>query len=353
MPTPSLRPGSRTAARRSGKAVFRHVLLAGLVLVAWRAGAEGLSPDLLGVIYNRDDGASTRIARYYAAQRRVPAGNLIGLSVPDRATLSREELGRLRADMLQRLSSSVQSLLLVWSRPYAVECMSVTTAFAAGYQPGFCEPGCRSTTLSPLFDTNGWLPADTTGWLPAMLLPSGDETLARAIIDRGIKADGSEPTGTAYLVRTQDAARNVRAAGFAGAEALLSDRLRIVEVETPVKGPLKDILAYFTGAARVEELSRLSFRPGAAADHLTSTGGQLEGSSQMSAVEWLRQGATASYGSVSEPCNVLAKFPDPEVFLDHYRRGDTLLEAYWKSVAMPGQGLFVGEPLSRPYPPQP
>jgi hypothetical protein len=26
-----------------------------------------------------------------------------------------------------------------------------------------------------------------------------------------------------------------------------------------------------------------------------------------------------------------------------------LLEAYWKSVAMPGQGLFLGEPLARPF----
>ena len=73
----------------------------------------------------------------------------------------------------------------------------------------------------------------------------------------------------------------------------------------------------------------------------------------MAAIEWLRQGATASYGSVSEPCNHLGKFPSPAVFLDHYLRGDSLLEAYWKSVAMPGQGLFIGEPLARPYPSHP
>jgi uncharacterized protein (TIGR03790 family) len=69
----------------------------------------------------------------------------------------------------------------------------------------------------------------------------------------------------------------------------------------------------------------------------------------MSALAWIRQGATASYGSVSEPCNFIDKFPRPGVFFDHYLRGETLLEAYWKSVAMPGQGLFIGEPLARPY----
>jgi uncharacterized protein (TIGR03790 family) len=100
-------------------------------------------------------------------------------------------------------------------------------------------------------------------------------------------------------------------------------------------------------------LPKLGFRPGAAADHLTSVGGVLEGGAQMSALEWLRQGATASYGSVSEPCSHPGKFPSPAIFLDHYLHGDTLLEAYWKSVEMPGQGLFIGEPLARPYPDRP
>ena len=330
--------------------MLRNLLLLGLALFTLRAIAEGLTAGDLGVIYSRNDKSSERIAEYYAARRHIPAGNVIGLPVPRRAVISRDELKMLRAVMLQELPSSVQSLLLIWSKPYAVECMSVTTAFAAGYQAGFCEPGCQRTTSSPLFDTRGWLPADTVGWLPAMLLPSDDEALARAVIDRGIKADGSRPTGTVYLVRTQDAARNVRAIGYAETEERLGPRILIRELVTPVHRSIADVFVYFTGIARVEELSELSFRPGAAADHLTSTGGVLDVSGQMSALQWLRQGATASYGSVSEPCNIAGKSPNAGVFLDHYLGGDTLLEAYWKSVAMPGQGLFIGEPLARPFP---
>lgn len=326
-----------------------RVLLLGLTLIVCKAWGEGLSPDRLGVIYNRDDRSSVAIARYYAKRRHIPEANMIGLSVPNRGVIARDELRRLRSEMLLRLPTEVQSLLLVWPRPYAVECMSVTTAFAAGFQTGFCDPGCRNTIKSPLFDSDGWLPADTVGWLPAMLLPSADEALARAVVDRGIEADGSKPAGTVYLIRTKDAARNVRAAGFAEAERRLSNRLKIVDASTPIGAPVTGILAYFTGVARVEEMSKLGFRPGAAADHLTSMGGELEGSKQMSALEWLRQGATASYGSVSEPCNIPGKFPDPAIFVRRYVRGDTLLEAYWKSVAMPGQGLFIGEPLARPY----
>jgi hypothetical protein len=53
---------------------------------------------------------------------------------------------------------------------------------------------------------------------------------------------------------------------------------------------------------------------------------------------------------VAEPCNFTAKFPDPGLLLAYYRRGDTLIESYWRSVAMPGQGVFLGEPLARPWP---
>ena len=320
-----------------------------LLLVAELSAAESLSPERLGIVYNSNDGPSTRIARYYADQRHVPESNLVGLPITDRAVIGREELRRLRNTMLDHLPSSVQSLVLVWSRPYAVECMSVTTAFAAGYEPGFCEPGCQRTNFNPLYDTNGWLPADTTGWLPAMLLPSHDEALARALIDRGVQADGSRAHGTAYLIRTQDATRNVRAPQYDGAQALVAGRVGVRQLSTPIERLSDPAVAYFTGAMWVDELPKIHFLPGAAADHLTSTGGALESTDQMPAIAWLRQGATATYGTVSEPCNHPGKFPSPGVLLDHYLRGETLLEAYWKSVAMPGQGLFMGEPLARPF----
>jgi uncharacterized protein (TIGR03790 family) len=331
----------------------RFGLLALFLACTLSAHGEGLTPARLAVIYDLNNAASRRIAEYYVAERHVPVANLIGLSLPARAVMTRQELADLRSALLAQLPSDVQSLLLVWSRPYAVECMSVTTAFAAGYQPDLCEPGCAATAPNPLFDATGWLPADTTGWLPAMLLPSDDEALARAVILRGLTADGTRPPGIVYLVHTQDSARNVRAAGYPLAVAELANRVRFVEPVTPIEHPLAAALAYFTGVSQVQELSRISFRPGAVADHLTSTGGVLSGGSQMSVLAWLRQGATASYGSVSEPCNHPGKFPNPAIFLKHYLRGDALLAAYWKSVAMPGQGLFVGEPLARPYAGQP
>ena len=69
----------------------------------------------------------------------------------------------------------------------------------------------------------------------------------------------------------------------------------------------------------------------------------------MHALEWLEAGATASYGSVVEPCNWLQKFPNPAVVIGRYLAGETLIESYWKSVEWPGQGVFVGEPLAAPF----
>ena len=106
----------------------------------------------------------------------------------------------------------------------------------------------------------------------------------------------------------------------------------------------------FTGVARVAAMASNRFLDGAIADHLTSFGGVLlSGGGQTTALEWLEAGATGSYGTSSEPCNFRAKFPEVGVVMAHYLAGETLVEAYWKSVLMPGQGVFVGDPLARPF----
>ncbi|HWX30839.1 MAG TPA: TIGR03790 family protein [Steroidobacteraceae bacterium] len=313
------------------------------------ANAETLSAERLGVLYNLDDASSQEVAFYYAAHRAIPKSNVVGVHLGGENILAPGVFAPLRLRALDQLPASVQSLALVWSRPFAVGCMSITSAFAAGYRSAFCEPGCGLTAPNPLFDSEGWLPADTVGWWPAMLIPSDDAAAARALIELGIAAEGSNPRGTVYLVRTRDAARNVRSETYSETESELKNHLPVVEMDDPSERDVAGAIGYFTGAARVDEISHIHFLPGAIADHLTSTGGVLTGGKQMSAAAWLKQGATASYGNVSEPCNHLEKFPNISVLLHHYLRGETVIEAYWKSVAMPGQGLFIGEPLARPY----
>jgi uncharacterized protein (TIGR03790 family) len=84
-------------------------------------------------------------------------------------------------------------------------------------------------------------------------------------------------------------------------------------------------------------------------DSLTSFGGVLSGAGQTMLLDWLAAGLTGSAGTVREPCNYVEKFSNPTVLVPEYTSGNTLLEAYWKSVQWPGEVLFAGEPLSRPW----
>ena len=116
---------------------------------------------------------------------------------------------------------------------------------------------------------------------------------------------------------------------------------------------VSDVLVYLTGLTHVADLDTIGWRPGALADHLTSYGGVLSDSNgQMPVTRWIEAGATATYGTAHEPCNYPQKFPEAGVLLPRYFRGDSAIEAYWKSVAWPGEGNFVGEPLARPFVPE-
>ena len=182
-----------------------------------------------------------------------------------------------------------------------------------------------------------------------MAIAAKDFSAAKKLIDRGIASDGTFPKGVGYLVSTSDTARNVRASLYPEIIKYLGRYIKLQIIRADYLVDRKKIMFYFTGSTDVQKLETNRFVPGAIADHLTSTGGQLTDSGQMSSLRWLEAGATGSYGAVVEPCNILAKFPHPGVVINRYLQGETLIEAYWKSVIMPGQGIFVGEPLASPY----
>lgn len=309
----------------------------------------------LAVVVNDADALSVAIADYYVRRREIPGENVVHVRFDgSRSSLPAHELAKLRADVARRAPANVQAYALTWARPYRVECMSITTAFAAGFDPAFCSQRCTATRWSPYYNSNEGHPYDRFGLRPAMSIAALDLTFARALIDRGIASDGTRPQGRAYLVETDDAARNVRAASYPDAALLTNGAIALQTVSTVSSGSLQgrvDVMFYFIGAAQVGSLATNRFLPGAVADHLTSFGGELTGARQMSSLRWLEAGATGSYGTVTEPCNLLGKFPNPGMLMKRYLAGETLLEAYWKSVAMPGQGLFIGEPLARPYGP--
>ncbi|HEY6281619.1 MAG TPA: TIGR03790 family protein [Burkholderiales bacterium] len=330
------------------RAILWLALCVGAVL-SWPALA--LDRTQLAVIVNTRDPLSVKIGKYYAEKRGISLQNVIKVSfTPIEAKLTRSRFELIKAQVDKQTMPQVQAYALTWAAPYRVECMSITAAFTFGFDPAFCADECKPTKPSRYFNSPSRLPFTQLGIRPTMAIAATSFEQAKALIDRGVKSDGSRPSGTAYLLSTSDGSRNMRSASYPLVEQMLNGRVRARRLAQDSLTDESDVLFYFIGKARVEGLQTLHFLPGAIADHVTSTGGVLtDDSGQMSALRWLEAGATGSYGTVVEPCNLVQKFPNPPVVIGHYLQGETLIEAYWKSVLMPGQGIFIGEPLAEPF----
>ncbi|MCY0988811.1 TIGR03790 family protein [Nannocystis sp. ILAH1] len=317
-----------------------------------------IQPEELAVLANDQDPQSMAVAAHYMAARGLPADNLVVLSfAPPGDALAADVFAGLKGQVDAALGPDIQALAIAWTKPYRVDCQSLVSAFALGHDPAkYCSQPCSETAPSGYYDSSSLRPFTDLGLRPAMHLAGTSLENVQALIDRGVAADATAPSGTGYFVRTTDTARSVRWPSFtATVDQWSPERIAMEYVDNAMgmgsdalDGKV-DILFYFTGLADVPGIATNTYLPGAVADHLTSYGGQICDSGQMSICRWLEAGATGSYGTATEPCNYPQKFPETQVFVPHYWRGETLIEAYWKSVSWPGEGVFVGEPLARPY----
>jgi uncharacterized protein (TIGR03790 family) len=304
----------------------------------------------LALIVNDDDPLSVRIADYYQGKRGIPPAQVIHIRFnPNVEMLHRFRFNALKRQVDSQTPKHVQAFVLTWLQPFRVECMSITTAFAAGFNSAFCSNDCDETRKSPYFASHSTRPFNDYGWRPTMALAGKNFDDVKRVIDRGIAADYTHPQGSAYLLKTSDEIRSSRAALFPEIASQFNRLWPVNYLEQNFIENKKDVMFYFTGLTRVPRITNNTYPPGAIADHLTSLGGILTGSGQMNILDWLQAGATASYGAVIEPCNFPEKFPHPGVLLQYYLNGSSLIEAYWKSVQQPGQGIFVGEPLAKPF----
>jgi len=330
----------------------------------------GITPDEVGVLVNDNDPLSMSVAAYYVMARGIPAANVVHLQLPSATatTMTAAAFAPLKTQVdTAFMGTDVQALAITWTRPYAVDNMSVTSAFAIGsYAIGntCTDPNSQFSAKNPyLTNMTSTRPFTDLGFRPAMTIPATTMAEAKAIIDKGVSSDDTWPTGSAYLMDTSDQTRSARCIlnpmfGYTNECQLLlnvwdsaaSGVNASIVMADDVMGKT-DVLFYVEGLASVPNLMTNTYVPGAVADHLTSYGGQIPTSGQMSAFQFLLAGATGSYGTVVEPCAYQEKFPDPSVLMPTYFGGATLIEAYWKSVQWPAEGIFIGEPLARPYGP--
>jgi uncharacterized protein (TIGR03790 family) len=312
--------------------------------------AGGVSAENLAVVINVDDPKSVEVGKYYLSARSIPESNLIKAHIPNNLrTLKPEAFEVIRKQIFQNMSANIQAIVLVWTTPYAVSCNSITSALTLGYDAKQCEKTCDPGKESPYFDSMSRKPFQESGLRISMLLPVESVEQAKSLIDRGVLSSFRLNESSAYFLNTSDKNRSTRSIFFPQTGRIDAIKLDFKSIEADSIKDKNDVMFYFTGLTNVPYLSSISFLPGAIADHLTSSDGDLLGTSQMSSMRWLEAGATASYGTVSEPCNYWQKFPNPMVLLKHYLSGETAIESYWKSVAWPAQGLFIGEPLASPY----
>lgn len=309
----------------------------------------------LGLVINTADPYSVAVGEYYQQKRRIPPEQVLRLVLPVRNALSVAEFELLNAHIQAHMGPQVHALALAWTQPFAVECNGITAAITLGLDLQACQKTCGASKTSRYFNSPSAKPFAELGLRPSMLLASRSISSAKAMIDRGVASDGQlgklgGPTANAVFVNTSDKVRSVRTALFPPAGMVPGKAVQVLLRDGADASPLSAVVLFQTGVVNQGEIDHQQWLPGALADHLTSFGGQLmDGNGQMSVLNWLESGATASYGTVSEPCNHLQKFPHPQVLLLNYLQGATALEAYWRSVAWPTQGVFVGEPLAAPF----
>jgi len=317
---------------------------------------ERLTARELGLVINTNDPYSVAVGEFYRAARQLTEAQVLRVELPRRAELTLDEFEALQARIKAFFGPDIQALALAWVEPFAVSCNSITGALALGYDSDLCWKSCAPSRPSRYFNSASAHPYTDLQMRPSMLLAAKDVAMAEAMIRRGVASDhtlglrGAPDVNAHYLI-TADKARSARAPLFPAPGRVKGFGVDIYVEEAEVLEGAERLLLYETGKVKVDKLDTLRWVPGGLGDHLTSFGGRLDGKyGQMSALEWIASGATGSYGTVSEPCSHPQKFPHPQIVLMHYVQGATLIEAYWKSVAWPQQGLFIGEPLAAPFP---
>jgi uncharacterized protein (TIGR03790 family) len=314
-----------------------------------------LEPRDLGLVVNTDDPYSVQVGEYYAKARGLHESQILRVKLPIKSALTREEFTELTEQINSFYGDRVQALALAWRLPYAVDCNSITGALTMGFDAKLCAKTCAPSKPSRYFGSASTRPFKDYGMRLSMLLAAPNFNSAKAMIDRGVKSDGTmglrgAPPANIHMVSTSDSVRSVRQYLFPPPGPVPQFGLNIHLDKTDALKNSPRVLMYITGRAQVDHIDTVDFLPGALADHLTSFGGTLDKPhGQMTVLSWIDAGATASYGTTSEPCAHLQKFPHPQALLLFYAQGGTALESYWKSVAWPQQGLFVGEPLAAPF----
>lgn len=355
--------------------IYRLILVIQLFI---GAVVFGIGPHELALLYNADDPDSTRLAEEYARLRQVPESNLVPLELgKTEQTISPDYFVQniWRPANAILVTNGVDGHILVWAYSCGFPTRIATDPVVSitGYtfvRTNLPEAGLVNDGLwrSPLFigpeppagnilfpkslhSYRRWLGSEMP--LPSVMLAhTGAHGLtieaALAVLKQSAAADASRPSGTIYLLKSDDVRSTCRHWQF----ELIQRHMRRSGIDLYIGRDIPPdgarIAGLMMGAADVRINKSWQFLPGAYAEHLTSHAGDFTHGGQTKLTAWLRAGASASSGTVIEPLSNWRKFPSAAIF-SAYVDGCTLVESIYQSVRSPLQLLVVGDPLAAPW----
>lgn len=374
--------------RRGARGLAVGFRWAGLGLaVAWLAGAlsaAALGPHEVLLLVNAGSPVSLEIGNRYAQLRALPPQNIVYVDLPEAV---REPWAAIPADDFTRCvwqpaqaalaERKIDDHILAWvySADFPVRLTTDPSVSLAGitlvrnqlppadairkgtyvspFYAGPDQPGGPAAPSRSAEQFTGGRTADLAQ--PSMMLGyagarglTGEEILRNLVT--GVQADGSAPRGLVYWWLNTDVRSTCRDWQYEDARRELEQLGVRTEASSNLPSAGDELIGFMTGAAVLRPTALGRFRPGAIADNLTSYGAEFFHGDQTKLTEWLRAGAAAAAGTVTEPFALWTKFPHARLFA-HYAAGCTLLESYYQALRCPLQIMLVGDPLVSPWRP--
>lgn len=343
------------------------------------------------VVFNSNDPESTALAQYYAKQRQIPVGNLVGLACSANEEITRPEYNDSIAEPLRKqfvsrgwwtmdggkvTDTKIRFVALIRGVPMKIapsplpegapapaplqrDEASVDSELAC---MGFGLPtpagpikNPYAERMSPILDA-----ITEPGLLLVCRLDAASDKTVRAMIDNGIAAEKTGLWGWAYIDSRgltegaymegdnwlSKAAAELRQAGV----PVLWDK---APETLPLGYPVTNAAVYYGwydgGVSGPFSEQSMRFQPGAIAVHIHSySAATIRNPGAYWCAPLLDRGASVTVGNVYEPYLTLTTHLD--TFQDRLMNGFTFAEsAYMALTALSWMNVSIGDPLYRPY----
>jgi uncharacterized protein (TIGR03790 family) len=316
------------------------------------------------VVVNQNSSNSCEVGNYYCERRQVPPENLLRINWPG-SNLSWTS-GNFQTNLVTPLLAALAARQLTNQIDYVVLSMDIpyqtinqglangtTTALFYGLKAdsGPDWPGITNSYYASEQIFSKARPESAPGYSFLTTMVTADSVAqAKKLIEQGVRSDGAFPTQRVMLAKSSDPMRNIRYKYFDNVvfNTRVGGNCVVLRTNCDSLWGQTNLLGWETGLANFGVATN-SFVPGAMADSMTSFGGLIFGqTAQTTLMDFINAGAAGSYGTVTEPSAVTAKFPDPQNYY-FQSRGFGLAECYYQSLFEPYEGLVVGEPLAAPF----